>query len=53
MAETAIITSQCEECKHGSLKEYGKIIKTLCELRPEKEYYFGQCITCECFDKKS
>lgn len=48
-----ILTSDCEKCRYGNIKEISKaLIKTTCELRPDKEYYFGQYITCNCFEKK-
>lgn len=47
-----INTSECEECRYGTLHEEDKArIKIYCSLR-EKEYWYGQCIPCDNKSKK-
>ncbi len=42
-----INTSECEECRYGTLREESKAkVKVYCSIK-EKEYYYGQCIPCE------
>ncbi len=43
-----IITSECEKCVYGIIDESNKAcIKVKC-TRKDKEYYYGQCIPCDC-----
>lgn len=47
-----IITSECEECEHGIINENAPTkIKVFCKDR-NKEYYYGQCISCDNKTKK-
>lgn len=47
-----INTSECEECRYGTLREESKArIFVYCSYK-EKEYWFGQCIQCENKTKK-
>ena len=42
-----ILTSECEECKYGIIKEDDPAqIRVFCKDR-NREYYYGQCIPCE------
>lgn len=42
-----ICTSECEECENGTLIEKNKAcIKIKCSLK-DKEYYYGQYVSCE------
>lgn len=42
-----ILTSECEYCKFGVIKDKDKArVKVLCKYK-EKEYYYGQCVPCE------
>ena len=42
-----INTSECEECRFGVIKEESKaVVKVYCSIK-DKEYYYGQCISCE------
>lgn len=42
-----IITSECEDCRFGTVFENEKNrLKVYCAVK-DKEYYFGQCIPCE------
>lgn len=42
-----ILTSECENCKFGIIKDEDKAkVKVLCTYK-EKEYYYGQCIPCD------
>lgn len=48
-----ILTSECEECKYGTIDESNKArIKVICAYK-NKEYHYGQCIPCENKIKKS
>ena len=41
-----INTSECEECKYGTVIEEDKAhIKVYCAIK-DKYYFFGQCIQC-------
>lgn len=47
-----ILTSECESCRFGVIKDDNKArVKVLCTYK-EKEYYYGQCIPCENKQKK-
>ena len=47
-----IITSQCEHCRYGSIDDSNKArIKVYCSFK-EKEYYYGQCIPCDYYEKR-
>lgn len=42
-----INTSECEECRYGTIREESKArIFVYCSYK-EKEYWFGECIQCE------
>lgn len=42
-----IITSECEECIYGIIDDSNKArVKVKCAQK-DKEYYFGQCISCD------
>lgn len=42
-----ILTSECEECDNGIIDESNKAkVKVIC-LKKNKEYYYGQCISCD------
>ena len=48
-----IITSQCEECKYGTIDDSNKArVKVICSKK-EKVYYFGQCIPCDDREKRT
>lgn len=48
-----IITSECEDCFHGSVIEEEKgRVKVYCSDR-EKSYWYGQCIPCDNKRKRS
>lgn len=47
-----INTSECEECRYGSIDDSNKaIVKVHCNKK-EKIYYYGQCIPCEDKEKR-
>lgn len=42
-----ILTSECEFCKFGIIRDNDKArVKVLCTYKG-KEYYYGQCIPCD------
>lgn len=42
-----IITSECEQCRHGIINDENRArIKVICTFK-NKEYYYGQCIPCD------
>ena len=42
-----ILSNKCETCKFGIVNDENKArIKVYCSQK-EKEYYWGQCITCD------
>lgn len=48
-----IITSECEECRYGSIDDSNKArVKVYCSYR-DKYYFYGQCIPCEDKEKKN
>ncbi|MFG6378180.1 MAG: hypothetical protein K1W19_07680 [Lachnospiraceae bacterium] len=48
-----IITSQCESCQHGSIDATNKArIKVFC-FKKDRTYYYGQCIQCDDYKKKT
>lgn len=48
---TTINTKDCERCKYCTLDESNKaVIKIKCSAH-DKEYYYGQRIECEGFEK--
>ena len=48
-----ILTSECEECKYGTIDENNKArIKVICAYK-NKKYHYGQCIPCESKVKKT
>lgn len=43
---TMILTSECEDCKYGTVDDSNKArVKVYCSIK-EKSYYYGQCIPC-------
>lgn len=47
-----IITSQCETCQSGTINDKDKaIVKVYCSYK-DREYYFGQCIQCDNYNRK-
>ena len=47
-----IITSECEECRYGSIDDTNKArVMVHCSYR-DKYYFYGQCIPCEDKEKK-
>lgn len=42
-----ILTSECENCKYGTVDDSNKAkVKVYCSIK-EKSYYYGQCIPCD------
>lgn len=46
-----ICTSECVKCTHGTLDDSDKSkVKIICSVK-EREYYYGQKINCDDFNK--
>lgn len=47
-----IITSECEQCIHSVINEGNKARVTVyCRVK-DKTYFWGQCIPCDCKEKR-
>lgn len=47
-----INTSECEECRFGTVDDSNKArVVVYCNYK-NKKYYYGQCIPCEYIDKQ-
>ena len=47
-----IITDICETCQYGSVNDKDKArVKVYCSYK-DREYFFGQCIQCDNYNKK-
>ena len=47
-----ILTSQCEECKYGTIDDSDKArVKVHCSYK-NKTYYYGACIPCDDMEKE-
>lgn len=52
MSETVINTSKCKDCRYGTINDENRArVKVICSFK-EKEYYYGQCVPCEYFEKR-
>lgn len=50
MSKMIICGKECEDCVNAQFFENKKIIKVFCEAK-NKEYYYGQRVPCESYEK--
>ena len=49
---TVIITSECEDCRYGEVREESKArIRVFCSYK-DKMYWYGQCVQCDSYSRK-